>query len=151
MDERVDRFREDLVAFNRQIRTKRADHFLTSTQLQALGRLDREGSMSARALAQLEQVTPQSIARTVGGLEDLGMVARTVDPLDARANIVSITDAGYHTLILDRARHSEWLAAVLDEKCTEAERELLFIAGGLLRRLSESTDVARRTKAEAGL
>ncbi|MEV0948711.1 MarR family transcriptional regulator [Rhodococcus sp. NPDC049939] len=142
MDEKVNRLREDVVLFNRRIRSQKARHQLTPTQLQALSHLDREGPMSARALAGLEQVAPQSIARTVSILEEAGMVSRTADPQDARASIVAITTLGSQTLEVDRARRSEWLSAALDTECTEAERELLFIAGRLLRRLAEIPETA---------
>lgn len=98
--------------------------------------------MSARALADLEQVAPQSIARTVSILEESGMVTRTVDPQDARASIVAITALGLQTLVDDRSRRSEWLTAALAAECTDAERDLLFIAGRLLRRLAGTPEPA---------
>ncbi|WP_213576068.1 MarR family transcriptional regulator [Rhodococcus sp. USK13] len=143
MDERVDQLREDIVLFTRRIRTKRAGHLLTPTQLQALAHLDREGPMSAKTLADLEQVTPQSIARTVTMLEDAGMVSRTVDPQDARASLIAITESGHRMLAADRAQRSEWLSAALADTCTDAERDLLFIAGRLLRRLADVPDRGR--------
>lgn len=142
MDEKVERLREDVVMFTRRIRAQRSGHLLTPSQLQALAHLDREGPMSARALADLEQVAPQSIARTVSILEDSGMVSRTVDPQDARASIVAITGQGLQTLTADRSRRSEWLAAALATECTDAERDLLFIAGRLLRRLAATPESA---------
>lgn len=137
MDERIDRLRENVVAFNRRIRTNNAGHLMTPTQMQALSHLDRSGPLSARALADLEQIAPQTIARTVCTLESKGMVTRSVDPKDARSQLISITDSGIETLAEDRARRSEWLAVALEERCTDAERELLFIAGGLLARLAD--------------
>ena len=102
--------------------------------------------MSARALAARQQVAPQSIARTVAHLEERGKVSRTADPNDARASIVSLTESGRRTLTEDRAKRSEWLSAAIAEMCTDAERELLFIAGGLLRRLAGyPDDAANRT------
>ena len=140
MDERADRLREDVALFSRRIRTKSAGHLLTPTQLQALAHLDRVGAMSARALADLEQVAPQTIARTVLLLEEKDMVTRTVDPHDARASVIAITDSGRSTLDVDRATRSEWLTSVLEEQFTDVERELLYLAGRLLRRAAESTD-----------
>jgi DNA-binding MarR family transcriptional regulator len=142
MDEKVEQLREDVNLFTRRIRTQRAGHLLTPSQLQALAHLDREGPMSARALAGFEQVAPQSIARTVAILEESGMVSRTVDPQDARASIVAITALGLQTLVDDRARRSEWLTAALAAECTDAERDLLFIAGRLLRRLAATPEPA---------
>ncbi|MGV9869172.1 MarR family winged helix-turn-helix transcriptional regulator [Rhodococcus koreensis] len=140
MDENIDRFREDVTLFYRRIRMKRATHRLTLAQIQVLAHLDRQGPMSARTLARLEQVTPQSIARTVLSLEDTGMVVRTINPADARASIVSLTETGCRTLVEDRVRRSEWMSAALVENCTDIERDLLFVAGRLLRRLAEAPE-----------
>ncbi|MFT3659888.1 MAG: MarR family transcriptional regulator [Gordonia sp. (in: high G+C Gram-positive bacteria)] len=138
MLDRTDQLREDVIRFHRKMRTTRSDHALTQTQLQTLGHLDRIGSMSARRLADLDGVAPQSVARTVASLERLGMVHRAPDPDDRRATVISITDAGRRTLTDDRTRHSAWLASALAEHCTDDERELLYAAGALLRRLAEA-------------
>ncbi|MFE3292966.1 MarR family winged helix-turn-helix transcriptional regulator [Rhodococcus sp. NPDC059234] len=134
-DDPAIQFREDIAAFFRRLRAQRAEHMLTPTQLQALGHLERGGPMTAAALAALEQVTPQSIARTVALLADEGTITRQADPADARASLISLTDHGRHMLLADRERRTRWLADALDAECTEAERELLFIAGRILRRL----------------
>lgn len=147
MDDRVERLREDIVLFNRAIRATISAHLLTPTQLQALGNLDRLGSMSARALADVEHVTPQTVARTVSSLEERGLVSRTPDPNDGRAHIVSITSEGRSKLVADRVKRSEWLANAVDERCSDVEREILFAAGALLRRLSgTAADDARTAK-----
>ncbi len=144
MDERVDMLRENLVLFNRKIRRQTSSHQLTPTQVQALAHLDRVGPMSARAVADLEMVAPQTIARTVTYLEQEGLVSRTVDPNDARAALISVTTAGHQTLERDRGRRSEWLTDVLEQSCSPVERELLFLAGSLLRRIAEESDLPRR-------
>ncbi len=142
LDPRVERLREDVMLFNRRFRSKRSNHLLTATQLAALAHLDQVGPMNARALADLEQVAPQSIARTVTLLLEGGMISRTADPADARACVLSLTDVGLRTLTEDRAQRSQWLSIVMKQRCSEAEREMLFIAGHLLRRLADSPDPA---------
>ncbi len=144
MDSRVDQLREDIVRFNRTIRTKSAGgHLLTATQLQALGQIDRDGPMSARALADAEAVAPQTVARTVAALEQQGMVTRSSDPSDGRASLIAITDQGHATLQSDRGNRSEWLATAIETHCTDVERDLLFLAGALLRRLGEDSRAAQ--------
>ncbi|NLU82320.1 MarR family transcriptional regulator [Rhodococcus sp. HNM0569] len=128
-------FRDDVSAFFRRLRSERGDHKLTPSQLQALGHLEREGSMSARELAGFEQVTPQSIARTLAILEEGDMVARVPDPSDARASLVSITEYGHEMLEADRALRSAWLAELLETECTPHERDILFLAGRIMRDL----------------
>lgn len=145
MDGRIDQLREDIVLFNRVIRSKGGGHLLTPTQLQALAHLDRVGPISARTLADLERVTPQTVARTVAFLEDNDLVSREIDPKDGRAQLISITTNGRGKLEVDRGKRREWLATALDTECTDVEQELLFLAGALLRRLSGSGAAATTT------
>ncbi|MFD6060540.1 hypothetical protein [Rhodococcus wratislaviensis] len=56
---------------------------------------------------------------------------------------------GVGTLASDRARRREWLAAAIEERCTDVERELLFLAGGLLARLAEAPGSARPPGAQS--
>ncbi|AHK34583.1 hypothetical protein Pd630_LPD07398 [Rhodococcus opacus PD630] len=56
---------------------------------------------------------------------------------------------GVGTLTADRARRREWLAAAIEERCTDVERELLFLAGGLLARLAEAPGSARPPEAQS--
>lgn len=129
--------RENVATFFRRLRSQRAEHMLTPSQLQALGHLERGGPMTASVLASHEQVTPQSISRTVALLLDAGAIARQADPADARASLLRLTDHGRAVLAADRERRTRWLADALETDCTEAERELLYIAGRVLRRLGE--------------
>lgn len=135
MDARIDQLRDDLGLFSRRVRRMRERHALTASQLQVLAHLDIEGSMNARELAEREGVTPQSIARTVRSLEAAGMVARSPDPDDARAVLIEITERGQGTLINDRRIRNRWLEQALADRCTDTEREMLFLAGRLLRAL----------------
>ncbi|WGV48476.2 MarR family winged helix-turn-helix transcriptional regulator [Rhodococcus erythropolis] len=133
----IDVLWDDLGAFVRRLRTKRHDHKLTPSQIQALGHLDRQGPLTAKELAKFERVTPQSIAKTVAALEEQGMVTRRADPSDGRAALVTMTDLGTSTLHEDRTKRTQWLAEVVDAECTEAERDLLLIAGRILRTLGQ--------------
>ncbi|AKD99178.1 MarR family winged helix-turn-helix transcriptional regulator [Rhodococcus erythropolis] len=133
----IDVLWDDLGAFVRRLRTKRHDHKLTPSQIQALGHLDRQGPLTAKELAKFERVTPQSIAKTVAALEEQGMVTRRADPSDGRAALVTMTELGTSTLHEDRTKRTQWLAEVIDAECTEAERDLLLIAGRILRTLGQ--------------
>lgn len=138
MDGRIDQLREDIVVFNRVMRSKGGGHLLSPTQLQALAHVDRVGPISARTLADLERVTPQTVARTVAFLEGNGLISRQVDPEDGRAQLISITELGRGKLDVDRGKRREWLVTAIESECSDIEQELLFLAGALLRRLSGS-------------
>src|SRR3954471_12934064 len=61
---------------------------------QALWRICDEGAIRPTALAGLLEVDLSVVSRQVRSLEDAGFVQRETDPQDARAALVSATDAG---------------------------------------------------------
>jgi DNA-binding MarR family transcriptional regulator len=77
-----------------------------------LRRLDDEGPLRITALAAAELVAQPTMTVLVRRLEQDGLVARTPDPLDARAVRVALTDAGRDELASVRASR----AAVLQER-----------------------------------
>jgi len=56
--------------------------------------LAKRGSATQVQLARILGVEPPTIAKMVGRLEAAGFAERTVDPRDARAKLVSLTDRG---------------------------------------------------------
>jgi DNA-binding MarR family transcriptional regulator len=87
----------------------------------------------------------------VAALEEQGMVTRRADPSDGRAVLVTMTELGTSTLHEDRTKRTEWLAEVIDAECTEAERDLLLIAGRILRRLGQGESPASTSISEESL
>jgi DNA-binding MarR family transcriptional regulator len=76
-------------------------------------------------------------------LEDAGLVTRTVDPGDARAVRIRITDEGMRTLRAvraDRAAAIEPQLALLEP----SDRQVLADAIDVLRRLLDNSAVAAR-------
>jgi DNA-binding MarR family transcriptional regulator len=121
----------------RRLRQQRADHGLGLGQLSALACLERNGAMTAGALAQLEQVRPPSMTKTLAALDDAGYVVRTPDPNDGRQVVVTLTDAARTLLLEDRRRRDEWLAALLLELSPD-DRAALAAALPLLERMADS-------------
>src|SRR6476646_4200840 len=58
----------------------------------------QESPRTPRELADYERVSAPSMTRTVNGLVDRGLVARTDDPTDGRQVIVSLTPEGQQLL-----------------------------------------------------
>jgi DNA-binding MarR family transcriptional regulator len=111
---------------------------LTLSESAALARLDRGGPASAAELARAEQISPQSMGATLGGLQTRGLIERAPDPGDGRRMILSITDTGLELLRHRRNRRTEELARALSTTFTTVEREQLAAAGPLLERLANS-------------
>ncbi|MFC7340232.1 MarR family winged helix-turn-helix transcriptional regulator [Saccharopolyspora griseoalba] len=121
----------------RRLRAEREPGELTLGRSSALGRLERDGPTTASALAAAERVTPQTMARIVQHLLDAGLAERTPDPVDRRATLIRITEAGSSRVLADRSRREAWLAQAMDE-LTDVERELLVLAARLLDRLADA-------------
>jgi DNA-binding MarR family transcriptional regulator len=111
---------------------------LSLSESSALARLERGGPSTASALAQREQIRPQSMGAIVGSLEARGYVERRPDPADGRQMVVSITKAGVRTLRSRRNQRTERLASVLAAEFSAEEVEQLERAIPLLERLAQS-------------
>ena len=125
------------VVLGQLVRRLRAEHRFPLSQGTVLGRLDREGTRGVSDLAVAERVRPQSMAQTVGDLEDEGLVERSPDPGDGRRALVSLTEAGREALEADRRHREGWLVSAIDE-LSPRERQVLADSVSLLRRLAES-------------
>lgn len=98
---------------------------LTLSQEAVIGHLTRGGALSTADLARLEGVRPQSMGLTVAGLEELGLVAKTPDPADARRSLLALTDAGVESRSTARDRRAGVLAARFDARLSADEIALL--------------------------
>ena len=129
--------RVSVMRLARRLRSERADHDLTLTQMAALATLDRHGPLTPRELADHEKVQPPSMTRTIAALEQRGLIARTPHESDGRQHLVSLTADARVLLREDRRRREAWLAKRLAE-LTPEEREILRAAAPLLDQLTRS-------------
>lgn len=128
------------IALGRVVRRLRQVHGhgeLTFSESSVLSRLDREGSAGPGALAEAEQIRPQAMGATLGGLEERGLVTRSADPQDGRRVLMSLTPRGERALLDRRSLTKQRLAEVLAECFTTAERRRLADAVPLLERLAD--------------
>ena len=87
-------------------------------QGRVLALLAMRSPIAQRELAYLLGIRPQSLGEILGKLEAAGLITRSVDPTDARARLVAITDAGSEAVqALAQAPRTDPLAPL-----SEAER-----------------------------
>jgi DNA-binding MarR family transcriptional regulator len=110
---------------------------LTAPQTAALVRLDAGGPSTASALAQLEQISPQSMGATLAALEQHRLVFREADPDDRRRVVLSISAAGLSVLRNRRSARTERLAHALADGFTPDELAQLMSVAPLLERLAQ--------------
>jgi DNA-binding MarR family transcriptional regulator len=122
----------------RQLRQAPVAGELTMAESAALTRLDRGGPATASTLARLEQISPQSMGATLGGLEARGLVERRPDPGDRRRAVLSVSEAGRQFLHSKRSARTQQMARALSDGFTPAELATLLAAAPLLERLAQS-------------
>ena len=100
----------------------------------ALAEIARTGPLRLGDLAARERIAPATLSRVVAGLVDHGYVVRTADPDDARAGLLTATDAGHELVSGLRSHRAAQLAARL-ERLDPADRAALLAATPALARL----------------
>jgi DNA-binding MarR family transcriptional regulator len=120
----------------RRVRAAAASHELSLTESAVLARLDRHGPATTAELARAESVKPQSMGTTVAALEEMGLVERKPHPTDGRQMNIELTAKGAAVRNSARDAKRTWLAQAIAQ-LDEEERETLFRAGELMKRLVE--------------
>jgi len=120
----------------REMRQAAQDGELTGSALILLGSLHRGGAMSAVELARREGLQPQSLSRLLARLDKLGLIARSVDPEDARRHVIAITQTGTNMLMRQMVKRRDWLADRMAERLSAGERTTLVEAAELMLRLA---------------
>lgn len=119
----------------RRVRAAGGTGDLTLVQASVLARLmDNEG-LTVTDLATVEGMRHQSMAPVVAALAGLGLVERQRDPADGRRLLIVLTDEGRRRAEEGRQARGEWLAAELQNRCTEDERQTVIAAMAVLGRL----------------
>lgn len=122
----------------RRVRQVQAEGELTLPETSALSRLDRGGPTTSSALAKLEQISPQSMGATLGGLEARGLIERRPDPEDGRRVVLSLSPDGLRALRERRDSRAEKLTEALSTGFTRAELKQLMAAAPLIERLAQT-------------
>lgn len=134
----------------RQLRFHRSDHEISGTKRSVLGTLFRSGKpITASELARLEHLQPQSLTRVVADLEDDELIQRNQDESDRRQLLISITETGKNLLIVDAQSQTQWLNSVMSLHLSQAERDILVVAAGLMDRICDASEAQDRLDSAA--
>jgi DNA-binding MarR family transcriptional regulator len=131
--------RRGATRLGQRLRAERPERGEPLSRLSVLAHLSRRGPMTPGALAALERLQPQSLTRTLAGLERDGLVSRQADTGDRRRALLAITPAGREVLSADMRERDGWLAVAMAAELTPAEQVVLRLAGELMERLAAST------------
>jgi len=120
----------------RRVRAAAASHELSLTEAAVMARLAREGPATTADLARAEGMKPQSMGTTVAALAEMGMVERKPHPTDGRQVNIELTAKGAAVCKSAKDAKRTWLAQAIAQ-LDEQERETLFEAGEIIKRLAE--------------
>jgi len=121
----------------RHVRAASASHELSWTESAVMGRLAKDGPATTADLARAEAMKPQSMGTTIAALEEAGMVERKPHPTDGRQVIIELTAKGAAVRKSAKDAKRTWLANAVAQ-LNDRERETLFHAGEIIKRLVES-------------
>jgi len=136
LEERIGNLMQAVGLLVRRLRALAGPDGLSMTEWAVLGRLVRNGSATTAELARAESMRPQSMGTSVAALEELGLVERRPHPTDGRQVKIEVTEKG---LAMRQSRKDvkiAWLAGEVN-RLSDEERETLFRAAAILRRLAE--------------
>ncbi|WP_020660707.1 MarR family winged helix-turn-helix transcriptional regulator [Amycolatopsis benzoatilytica] len=135
LEEAAARLRGAIRVLARRAESVTAAGGLTGQQQAVLGWLSERGALTAKELADLERVRPQSMAHVVDALVTRGWAARLPDAEDRRRVLLSLTESGAEALAHGRELRQAWLVEAMRTRLNEAERAELVAVIGLLERL----------------
>jgi DNA-binding MarR family transcriptional regulator len=120
----------------RRARAAAASHELSWTETSVLKRLANEGPATTADLARAQGMRPQSMRPIIATLEEMGMVERKPHATDGRQVNIELTARGAAAQKSLGDAKRTWLAQTIAQ-LDEQERETLFEAGRIIKRLVE--------------
>jgi|SRR5580704_14496376 DNA-binding MarR family transcriptional regulator len=127
---------QSLGLLTRRVRAAAGSHELSLTEAAVMGRLAKDGPATTADLARAEGMKPQSMGTTIAVLEEMGMVERKPHPTDGRQVNIGLTAKGAAVRQSVKDAKRTWLSQVIAQ-LDERERETLFKAGEIIKRLAE--------------
>ena len=120
----------------RRVRAAAASHELSLTEAAVMTRLAKDGPATIADLARAESMKPQSMGTTIAALEEMGMVERKPHPTDGRQINIELTAKGAAAQKSAGDAKRTWIEQTI-AKLDEQDRETLFAAGRIIKRLVE--------------
>jgi DNA-binding MarR family transcriptional regulator len=130
--------RRAVTGLARRLRAERASHGVSPSKLSVLGRLVRQGALTAAKLAEQERIQPQSLTRLLAELEQRALIIRREDESDKRQWLIEITSAGVELLTKDAWQQTIWLTRAIPAVLSPIETQLIWLTAQLLQRLADA-------------
>jgi DNA-binding MarR family transcriptional regulator len=123
---------------------ERSGSGLPATSIALLEHLEAAGAQRVSRIAEYQKIGVPALTPRIKDLEAAGVIRRDVDPVDARASLISLTDSGRATL----ARIREARCGILAEALQDMDPEGIATAADALTRIATAVE---RSQAERSL
>jgi DNA-binding MarR family transcriptional regulator len=138
---------DGLLQFSRALRARSGDWVhvardLSRADIVTLGVIARGTSMRPGQIASTLEVDPSVVSRQLAGLDRQGLIARDTDPLDGRAELVSVTQLGHGRLLEARAAMCGALAERLAAWDLESIANATAVVDELAHLLHDTTPIS---------
>jgi DNA-binding MarR family transcriptional regulator len=120
----------------RRTRSECYSDALSFTESMVVSRLAKDGAATTAELARAEGMKPQSMGATVASLEEMGMIKRTPHATDGRQVLIELTQKAVQLRKKTGDAKRMWLLQAI-AKLDDEDRETLFKAGAIIKRLAE--------------
>jgi len=124
-------------ALRSSIRTDYPWETLPMAQVELLQVLGEHSPARVSELATRQRLAPSTVSGLIGQMITAGLVVREVDPVDRRASVVTLTDAGREQLVAWTGAHERRMDAAL-AALADADRAALAAALPALFQLAEN-------------
>jgi DNA-binding MarR family transcriptional regulator len=124
------------VRLKRRLREQTSPGEHTPSQTAVLVRLERDGPMTASALARAEGMRPQSMGAIIAPLEAAGMLTGAPDPNDGRQTLLSLSQNCITWIREGRAARQDFLTRAIQAQLSPPEQAQLAAAIELLKRIT---------------
>jgi DNA-binding MarR family transcriptional regulator len=121
---------------------ERSGSDLPAASIVLLEHLEAAGAQRVSRIAEYQKIGVPALTPRIKDLEAAGVIRREVDPIDARASLISLTETGRATL----ARIREARCGILAEALHEMDPEAMATAAEALARIATAVE---RSQAEA--
>ena len=123
---------------------ERSGSDLPGASIVLLEHLDAAGAQRVSRIARYQKIGVPALTPRIKDLEAAGVIRRDVDPVDARASLISLTDSGRATL----ARIRDARCGILAEALVDLDPEAMGTAADALTRIAAAVE---RSQAERPL
>jgi DNA-binding MarR family transcriptional regulator len=137
LDTAVIDFAEAIGLLVRRVRAAAASQELSWSETAVLNRLAKDGPATTADLARAQGMRPQSMRTILASLDEMGMVTRAPHATDGRQVNIALTAQGVAAQKRAGDAKRTWLAQSIAQ-LDESERETLFAAGKIVRRVVEN-------------